>query len=51
MLLSRGIKVSERFPADVPGFAASTEADVFEAATACESEEDFRARIARLHLC
>ena len=49
MLLSRGIGVSEGFPADVPGLAGSPEAAVVAAALTCESERDFRARIARIH--
>ena len=48
MLSARGIEVSERFPADVPGFAESPRAAVVAAALACESERDFRARIPRL---
>ena len=45
MLSSRGIEVSEDFPADVPGFSESPEAVVVAAALACGSERDFRARI------
>ncbi len=45
MLLSRGIEVSARFPADVPGFAESSEDEAVTLALACDSEEDFRARI------
>ena len=45
MLRLRGIEVSERFPADVPGFAEAPAADVTAAALACDSEEDFRARL------
>ena len=48
MLSARGIEVSEGFPADVPGFAESPRAAVVAAALACESEQDFRARIPRL---
>ena len=48
MLSARGIEVSEGFPADVPGFAESPRAAVVAAAFACESEQDFRARILRL---
>ena len=48
MLLSRGIEVSEGFPADAPGFAESPEAAVVAAALDCESERDFHARIMRL---
>ena len=51
MLSSRGIEVSEGFPADVPGFAESPEAVVVAAALACGSERDFRARIARASGC
>ena len=45
ILLSRGIEVSEGFPADAPGFAGSSEDETAIAALACDSEEDFRARI------
>ena len=45
MLLSRGIEVSARFPADVPGFAESSEDEAVTLALACDSEEDFRVRI------
>ena len=45
MLLSRGVAVSEEFPANAPGFAESREDVVIAAAFACGSEEDFRARI------
>ena len=45
MLLLRGIEVSEGFPSNVPGFGESPEADVVAAAFACDSEQDFRARI------
>ena len=45
MLRSRGIAVSEAFPAGVPGFAESPEAAIVEAAFACDSEQDFNARI------
>ena len=51
MLSSRGIGVSESFPADVPGFAESPEAVVVAAALACRSERDFRARIVRASGC
>ena len=51
MLSSRGIGVSESFPADVPGFAESPEAVVVAAALACGSERDFRARIVRASGC
>ena len=46
MLRSRGIAVSESFPADVPGFAESPRAAVVAAALGCDSERDFHARIA-----
>ena len=45
MLLSRGIEVSARFPADVPGFAETPEGELVATALACGSEEDFRVRI------
>ena len=45
MLSSRGIEVSARFPADAPGFAESPVDEAVAAALACDSEEDFRARI------
>ena len=45
MLSSRGIGFAEDFPADVPGFAESPEAVIVAAAFACDSEQDFRARI------
>ena len=47
MPLSRGVEVSEGFPADVPGFAESPEDDVVSAALARESERGLRARIPR----
>ena len=46
MLRSRGIAVSEAFPADVPGFVESPRAVVVAAALGCGSERDFHARIA-----
>ena len=46
MLLSRGIEVSEGFPADVPEFAGLSEAAIVAAALACDSERDFNARVA-----
>ena len=46
MLLSRGIEVSEGFPADVPAFAGLSEAAIVAVALACDSERDFNARIA-----
>ena len=45
ILRSRGIGVSAGFPADAPGFDASSEDSVVAAALACRSEEDFRARL------
>ena len=45
MLLSRGIEVSEGFPSNVPGFDESPEAAIVAAALACDSEQDFHARI------
>ena len=46
MLRLRGIAVSEAFPANVPGFAEASEEAAAAATLACDSEEDFRARIA-----
>ena len=40
-----GIAVSEAFPANVPGFAETSEEVAAAATLACDSEEDFRARI------
>ena len=45
MLRLRGIAVSEAFPANVPGFAEAPEEVAVSAGLACDSEEDFRARI------
>ena len=45
MLRLRGIAVSEAFPANVPGFAEAPEEVAVSAGFACDSEEDFRARI------
>ena len=45
MLRLRGIAVSETFPANVPGFAEAPMEVAAAATLACESEEDFRARI------
>ena len=47
MLMSRSIAVSEGFPSDVSGFAEAPEAVLVQAALACDSERDFRARIHR----
>ena len=47
LLLSRGIAVSDGFPADVPGFAESPKDLVMAAALACDSDEDFRVRLRR----
>ena len=48
MLLSRGIEVSEGFPAGVSAFAGLPEAAIVAAALACDSERDFNARMARI---
>ena len=48
MLVSRGITVSEGFPAGVPGFAEAPEDVLVQAALACDGERDFRARIRRV---
>ena len=45
MLRLRGIAISEAFPANVPGFAEAPEEVAVSAGLACDSEEDFRARI------
>ena len=45
LLRLRGIAVSEAFPANVPGFAEAPMEVAAAATLACESEEDFRARI------
>ena len=45
LLRSRGMEVSEAFPADVPGFERADEAGIVAAALACDDERDFRARI------
>ena len=45
LLRLRGIAVSEAFPENVPGFAEAPEEVAAAATLACESEEDFRARI------
>ena len=50
MLSSRGLEVSETFPADVPGFAEAPGAAVVAAALACDSERDFHARMARIRV-
>ena len=47
MLVSRGIAVSEGFPADVPGLADAPEDVLVRAALACDGERDFRARLSR----
>ena len=47
MLLSRGVEISEDFPANVPAFADSPEEAIVTAALACESETDFQARLRR----
>ena len=48
MLLSRGIEVSEGFPAGAAAFAGASEAAIVAAALACDSERDFNARMARI---
>jgi len=48
MLLSRGIEVSEEFPADAPAFAGLPKAVIVATALACDSERDFNARMARI---
>ena len=45
VLRARGIDVSEHFPTDVPGFAATTEEMAIDAAMACDGEVDFGVRI------
>ena len=45
LLRLRGIAVSEGFPANVPGFAEAPGEVAAAVAFACDSEEDFRARI------
>ena len=45
LLRLRGIAVSAGFPANAPGFAEAPEETAAAAALACDSEEDFRARI------
>ena len=45
ILTSRGIEVPAGFPADVPGFAESSEEEAVAAALACRNEADFRHRI------
>ena len=45
MLISRGIEVSEGFPANAPALAGLPEAAVGAAALACHSEQDFHARL------
>ena len=47
VLRLRGIGVSEGFPADLPAFHESSGEAVVTAALACESEEDFLARLRR----
>ena len=47
VLLSRGIKVSERFPSDTAAFAGLSETTIVAAAIACDSEQDFNTRLAR----
>ena len=45
ILLSRGIEVSEDFPANVPAFANASEELIVNTALACESETDFKIRL------
>ena len=45
LLRLRGIRVSEGFPANAPGFAEAPEEVAVSAGLACDSEEDFHARI------
>ena len=45
LLISRGIEVSEGFPANAPALAGLPEAAVVAAALACHSERDFHARL------
>ena len=45
ILRSRGIEVSAGFPADAPGFAESPDDEAVDAALACDSEQDFHARL------
>ena len=47
ILLSRGVEVSDDFPANVPAFAGASEDRIVTAALACESETDFRTRLHR----
>lgn len=47
ILLSRGIEVSDGFPADLPAFTDSSEDAIVTAALACENETDFEARLRR----
>ena len=47
ILLSRGIEVSEGFPADAAAFAAAPEAVLLTAAFACTDQADFLAALAR----
>ena len=47
ILLSRGIEVAYDFPANVPAYSESSDDAVVDAALACESETDFRARLRR----
>ena len=45
ILLSRSIEVPDDFPASVPAFAESSDDAVVDAALACDSKSDFRARL------
>lgn len=51
LLLWQNIEVSQGFADDMPGFADSTEADIFKVAINCKSEEDFRERVAQFRHC
>ena len=47
ILLSRGVEVSDDFPANLPAFAGASEDRIVNAALACASETDFRTRLHR----
>ena len=51
MLLSRGIEVSEGFPAGAEGLAGLPGAAIVAAALACDSERDFYVRMAGIRDC
>ena len=48
LLRSRGIEVSEGFPAEVSAFAALPESALVAAALACDSEQDFNERLVHI---